>query len=707
MLSYTTHHAKCGGNRGASLITKAGLALAALMATLFLGNAASAQTGDYFRSDNLAPAYQTNGYDRGYNNDLQGNYFTDDDNGSFSNQNSRDNRGWLAPPRNDRPAYGDFQGDRYSPEPPRDSRNRDRFSLSSSGRRGRLGGGLNQNGRTDYQARRVPLPDLNDRGLNSNPYDFRDRDNSDPYAAPYAAPLPRDYTPPQQPLPNNRLSPNSSPWLDQRDYAPPRPAIHPADELSESEQIQQHLSARYGNPVIQRFIYNISPEQTLNAYRESMQLVDARALNPTSYEARTQRTAKNLIEGLRNREFLAANRISPSPAQVQTFETAMNQLLQSRPVQSQSDAVQMIYAMANLAYNDVGIRPTSVVMESIFGATETLDKYSTFLPEDPTRQPSASALDDSVVGIGVEIKPNDQGVEVVKALPGGPAQAAGLQAGDIITGINGQSIRGQNLNYAADLITGPAGSPISLNIVRNGRQQSPLNLVRREVKILSVSEVKMLGQRNDVGYIKLDKFAQNSSQEMDQALWKLYQSGMKSLVLDLRGNPGGLLTTAIELSNKFLPSGTIVSTRGRNAQDNTTETANSTQTWKVPLVVLVDGNSASASEIFAAAIQENGRGVIVGRHSYGKGTVQTHFPLRSITGNLKLTTAKFYSPKGREMAGAGVQPDVLVNNTAYRGAIGTAGTSDQDIQTAVQVAESGRAQNDLASTSQPARSFGR
>ena len=254
------------------------------------------------------------------------------------------------------------------------------------------------------------------------------------------------------------------------------------------------------------------------------------------------------------------------------------------------------------------------------------------------------------------------------------------------------------------MISGPAGSPISLNILRNGRQLSPLNLVRREVKILSVSEVKMMGQRNDVGYIKLDKFAQHSSQEMDQALWKLYQSGMKSLVLDLRGNPGGLLTTAIELSNKFLPSGTIVSTRGRNTQDNTTETANSTQTWKVPLVVLIDGNSASASEIFAAAIQENGRGVIVGRHSYGKGTVQTHFPLRSVTGNLKLTTAKFYSPKGREMAGAGVEPDVLVNATAYRG---TTGTADQDIQTAVEVAESGRAQEYLASTNQPARSFGR
>ena len=147
---------------------------------------------------------------------------------------------------------------------------------------------------------------------------------------------------------------------------------------------------------------------------------------------------------------------------------------------------------------------------------------------------------------------------------------------------------------------------------------------------------------------------------MDQALWSMHKQGMKSLIIDLRGNPGGLLTTAIELSNKFLPSGTIVSTRGRTQQDNSAEYATAEQTWKTPLVVLVDENSASASEIFAAAIQENQRGIIVGRKSYGKGSVQTHFPLRSISGNIRLTTAKFYSPNDREMSGSGVTPDLQI-----------------------------------------------
>ena len=137
---------------------------------------------------------------------------------------------------------------------------------------------------------------------------------------------------------------------------------------------------------------------------------------------------------------------------------------------------------------------------------------------------------------------------------------------------------------------------------------------------------------------------------------------MTSLIMDLRGNPGGLLTTAIALSDRFLPAGTIVSTKGRTRDDNSKEIAHYAKTWKVPLVVLIDHNSASASEIFAAAIQENGRGLIVGEKSYGKGTVQTLFPLQTFPAALRLTTAKFYSPQGREMAGAGVTPDVKVAN---------------------------------------------
>lgn len=686
MLSKATINKCGGGNQRGLTSAKAGFVLAMVFGTLLIGNQADAQY-DYSDPNHLyAPVGYDRDYDLGYD------------------------RGYGS--RLDRPSYGDLQGDRYSPEPSYRSEYRDRIGRTDSlPRRDRLDNRRDldrrdRGGYDDHITRRIPLPDLDDdyrldRDRDRLPQtDIRYRDNYDRYRSP----LPVDDYPPQLPLQNDYRNDSryDYPNYDRSDYLTPRPAITHPPELSETEQIQQHLSARYGNPVIQRFVMNVTPEQTLNVYREASQMIDSRHLQPTSYQVRTQRAAINLIQGLRNREFLAANRINPSPAQMQSFEAAMNQLLQSRPVNNQNDAVQMVYAMANLAHQQVGLRPTTVVLEFIYGATETLDKYSTFLPEEGARQPGANALDKtadalegSVVGIGVEIKPHDDGVEIVKAIRNSPAESAGLQPGDIIVGINGKAFRGQNLNYAVDQIAGPAGSTLYLSVVRNGQQLSPMTLTRREVKILSVSEVRMMGRQRDVGYIKLDKFAQSSSQEMDEALWNLHRSGMQSLVLDLRGNPGGLLTTAVELSDKFLPSGTIVSTKGRTAQDNTTEQATAPQTWKVPLVVLIDGDSASASEIFAAAIQENGRGVIVGRKSYGKGTVQTHFPLRSVAGNLKLTTAKFYSPKGREMADAGVTPDVQITATAYRG---TTTTSDQDIQSAIEVAESGRVRDYLAST---------
>ncbi|HEX6986788.1 MAG TPA: S41 family peptidase, partial [Planctomycetaceae bacterium] len=256
-----------------------------------------------------------------------------------------------------------------------------------------------------------------------------------------------------------------------------------------------------------------------------------------------------------------------------------------------------------------------------------------------------------------------EGVVVVKALRGSPAERAGLQRGDVVTSVNGQSLGGRTMDFAVDQIAGPMGSPVLVSIVRDGRPM-PLSMRRERVRVYSVSEVTMIDPERKIGYVKLDKFAEATSKEMDDALWSLYRQGMQSLVLDLRGNPGGLLTTAVELSDKFLPGGTIVSTRGRTAEDNTLEQATRPKTWKTPLVVIVDENSASASEIFAAAIQENGRGLVVGRKSYGKGSVQTHFPLRTVSGNLKITTAKFFSPKGRVMAGAGVTPDIAVPKLA-------------------------------------------
>jgi carboxyl-terminal processing protease len=214
---------------------------------------------------------------------------------------------------------------------------------------------------------------------------------------------------------------------------------------------------------------------------------------------------------------------------------------------------------------------------------------------------------------------------------------------------------------------------------------------RAHVEVPSVEETKIVDASSGVGYMKLTSFQKTTSKDVDAALWQLHRDGMKTLIIDLRGNPGGLLSASVEVADKFLASGTIVSTRGRSVQEDFNYTAHRVGTWTIPLVVLVDGDSASASEILAGAIQDNRRGTVVGRRSYGKGSVQGIFPLHQsdsdLTGGVRLTTAKFYSPNGRPISGAGITPDVTVHRTAKPGmaAPGHA-TPDADIDAAIQVA---------------------
>jgi carboxyl-terminal processing protease len=480
----------------------------------------------------------------------------------------------------------------------------------------------------------LPQPPANDNDLPGNPYNDESR------------PAPGHHFRSHDPdaAPRHRMSPH-------RRQVPGHEEL-----LPEREQIQRKLTMRYGNPAVMRLIRSMSPEQSLELYLEVSGLIDARHLKPSTYDARVKQAAKNLCQAVENGAFLQANGAGDDSGRLDSFRRDVLRLAEGRSINGAEDAYQALQWTMQAGDRDAGLRPTAIALEFIFGATDTLDKYSAFVPAMGKSSPSAE-LEDHIVGIGVEIKADERGLLIANALPGGPAAEAGLQGGDVIESVNGQKVSGTTLDSAVDLITGPAGSRVTLGVRRDDRF-AEVKLVRRRVEVHSVSRVKML--ENNVGYIKLDKFAQNSSEECDKALWDLYKQGMKSLIVDVRGNPGGLLTTAIQLSNKFVPNGTIVATRGRDATDNTVEYAHRERTWKTPLVVLVDENSASASEIFAAAVQENGRGLVVGRRTYGKGTVQTHFPLQTVSGNLRLTTAQFFSPKGRTMAGAGVEPDVHV-----------------------------------------------
>jgi len=207
-----------------------------------------------------------------------------------------------------------------------------------------------------------------------------------------------------------------------------------------------------------------------------------------------------------------------------------------------------------------------------------------------------------------------------------------------------------------------------------------------KVTIPSVEGVRIVDPEQAVGYIRVTNFQKTTPRDFDAALWNLQQQGMKHLIVDLRGNPGGLLSASVEMADRFIKSGIIVSTKGRNPMEDFTHRAKATGTWRIPLVVLIDENSASASEIFAAAIADHQRGTIVGQRSYGKGSVQGIFPLNINGGGIRLTTAKFYSPKGREIHLHGVTPAVNVEHVA-KPAIGSFTAEDTDVilRTGIQV----------------------
>lgn len=252
-------------------------------------------------------------------------------------------------------------------------------------------------------------------------------------------------------------------------------------------------------------------------------------------------------------------------------------------------------------------------------------------------------------GLGIEIDVRDGWITVVSPLPDSPAERAGVRAGDRIVEIEGRSTQGWSTDDAVKVLRGPKGEPVNIRIARSGVDEPiPFTIVRDEIHIQSVRAAYMLG--DGVGLVQLSVFSETSTQELTQAIEQLRRQGMTRLILDLRGNPGGLLDQGITVSDMFLPRGAAISeTRSRDPRETRTyRAARGEQFPDLPVVVLVDGSSASASEIVAGALQDNDRALVVGTPSFGKGSVQTLYPLSG--GNyLKLTTGRWYTPVGRSI----------------------------------------------------------
>ena len=302
-----------------------------------------------------------------------------------------------------------------------------------------------------------------------------------------------------------------------------------------------------------------------------------------------------------------------------------------------------------------------LIESAINGMLSSLDPHSSFLPPDDF-QDMRTQTRGEFGGLGIEVTQEDGFVKVVTPMDDTPAAEAGLISGDFITHLDGESLLGLTLDQAVDLLRGPVGSEITITIVREGQDEPfDVDLIRDTIEMRAVRS----RMETNVPVLRIASFTEKTFPNLEDAILKhIEEEGgideIDGFILDLRNNPGGLLTQAIKVSDAFLEQGEIVSTRGRDGSNSEryNATAGDLAQGK-PIVVLINGGSASASEIVAGALQDHSRAIIVGTKSFGKGSVQTIMPLQG-SGAIRLTTARYYTPSGRSIQALGVAPDVIV-----------------------------------------------
>lgn len=428
-------------------------------------------------------------------------------------------------------------------------------------------------------------------------------------------------------------------------------------------KIHYDLSRRYGDSSFLRALATLPDRQAVSLYSEVLLKIESHYVAAPNWSALVTRGTQDLEIALGEKLFRDRHLQGRSSAEIDAFINRLHRLTQSRPVHTRQQAVDAMSAVAQLANERLQLPTTSVALEYACGAIGALDTYSAYLTSDQLNDVYAQ-IEGNFVGLGIELKASGGALQIVKVITGSPAERAGLKAGDRIAEVDGRATAEMTTDQAADLLQGQEGSVVRLVTIGANDTPRRMAIKREHVEVPSVDDVKMIDRDSGVGYLKLTCFQKTTSRDLDAALWKLHREGMRCLIMDLRGNPGGLLTSSVEVADKFVEEGIIVSTRGRSALEDFNYTAHKAGTWRVPLVVLIDGESASASEIFAGAIRDHRRGNIVGQRSYGKGSVQGIFPLSLAGSGVRLTTAKFYSPNGHPISHVGVQPDIVVHQTA-------------------------------------------
>jgi carboxyl-terminal processing protease len=305
------------------------------------------------------------------------------------------------------------------------------------------------------------------------------------------------------------------------------------------------------------------------------------------------------------------------------------------------------------------INQSETMDSAINGLLQSLDPYSAYMsPEifDEMQTETSGEFG----GLGIEVSMESGVVKVISPIDDTPASRAGIKAGDYIVKIEDIQVQGKSLSEAVDLMRGPVGSSIELTVRRRGEKKALIFNILRE--IIEIQSVKSDLLENNIGYIRLTSFNENSDIQIEKKIKDLEKNkNINSYILDLRNNPGGLLSQAIRISDFFLDNGEIVSTKSRKASENRKWFAKKGDiTNGKTLIVLINYGSASASEIVAGALKDHKRAIILGENSYGKGSVQSNIPLKN-NGAIRLTVAKYYLPSGKSISEVGVSPDIEIN----------------------------------------------
>lgn len=318
-----------------------------------------------------------------------------------------------------------------------------------------------------------------------------------------------------------------------------------------------------------------------------------------------------------------------------------------------------VYGRIKAVYVD-DVKGDKLIEDAIRGMLTGLDPHSGYMDKKEFAD-MQEATTGKFGGLGIEVTMEDGFIKVVSPIDDTPAERAGVKAGDLIYKLDDKPVKGMKLSEAVEMMRGDPKTDITLSIVREGEAKPVvLTLTRAIIKVRSIKSRTLLP---DYGYIRITQFQERTNNDLKNAIKELQKQNpnLRGIVLDLRNNPGGLLTAAVGVSDAFLDKGTIVSIKGRNEGDQLAYQAESIfkgdLTGGIPIVVLINGGSASASEIVAGALQDHGRAIILGSKSFGKGSVQTITPLYHGDA-LKLTTARYYTPSGRSIQAKGIEPDV-------------------------------------------------